>query len=133
MSQEKKTDIALLLLRLYVGFAMFYGHGLRKFNKLFGDEEITFADPFGIGPAPSLALAVFAEVLCSVLIAFGLFTRLSTIPLIITMLVAWLFVHFSDPFGDQELPVFYLISYIVLFLQGPGWYSLDSLMNRKQL
>ena len=35
---------------------MFYGHGLRKFNKLFGDEEITFADPFGLGPVPSLAL-----------------------------------------------------------------------------
>jgi putative oxidoreductase len=48
------------------------------------------------------------------------------------MLVAWLMVHISDPFGDQELPVFYLVSYVVLFLQGAGWYSLDSLMNRKQ-
>ena len=132
MSQEKKVDISLLLLRLYVGFAMFYGHGLRKFNKLLGDEEITFADPFGIGPAPSLALAVFAEVFCSFLIVLGLFTRLATIPLIITMLVAWLMVHSGDPFGDQELPVFYLVSYIVLFLQGSGWYSLDALMNRKQ-
>jgi putative oxidoreductase len=132
MSQEKKVDISLLILRLYVGFAMFYGHGLRKFYKLFGAEEITFADPFGIGPAPSLALAVFAEVFCSVFIVLGLFTRWSTIPLIITMLVAWLMVHSGDPFGDQELPVFYLVSYIVLFLQGSGWYSLDSLMNRKQ-
>ncbi|MFN9381471.1 MAG: DoxX family protein [Bacteroidota bacterium] len=132
MSQEKKTDLALLLLRLYVGFAMFYGHGLRKFNKLFGDEEINFADPFGLGPVPSLALAVFAEVFCSILIMLGLFTRLSAIPLIITMLVAWLMVHISDPFGDMELPVFYLVSYVVLFLQGAGWYSLDSLMNRKQ-
>lgn len=132
MSQEKKVDISLLLFRLYVGFAMFYGHGLRKFNKLIGDEDITFADPFGIGPAPSLALAVFAEVFCSFLIVLGLFTRLATIPLIITMLVAWLMVHSGDPFGDQELPVFYLVSYIVIFLQGSGWYSLDALMNRKQ-
>ncbi len=81
---------------------------------------------------PSLALAVFAEVFCSILIMLGLFTRLSAIPLIITMLVAWLMVHISDPFGDMELPVFYLVSYVVLFLQGAGWYSLDSLMNRKQ-
>jgi len=132
MFQEKKVDISLLLFRLYVGFAMFYGHGLRKFNKLIGDEDITFADPFGIGPAPSLALVVFAEVFCSFLIVLGLFTRLATIPLIITMLVAWLMVHSGDPFGDQELPVFYLVSYIVIFLQGSGWYSLDSLMNRKQ-
>ena len=43
----------------------------------------------------------------------GLFTRLSAIPLIITMLVAWLMVHISDPFGDMELPVFYLVSYVV--------------------
>lgn len=75
-------------------------------DKLFGGEEITFADPFGLGPAPSLALAVFAEVFCSILIMLGIFTRLSVIPLIITMLVAWLMVHISDPFGDQELPVF---------------------------
>jgi len=61
-----------------------------------------------------------------------LFTRLSTVPLIITMLVAWLMVHLKVPFGDQELPVFYLVSYIVILLQGPGWYSFDSLMNRKQ-
>jgi len=132
MSQDKKTDISLLLLRLYVGFAMFYGHGLRKIMKLIGDEEIRFADPFGIGPFASLVLVVFAEVLCSVFIAIGLFTRLSTVPLIITMLVAWLMVHLKDPFGDQELPVFYLVSYIVILLQGPGWYSFDSLMNRKQ-
>jgi putative oxidoreductase len=79
-----------------------------------------------------LALAVFAEVFCSILIMLGLFTRLSAIPLIITMLVAWLMVHISDPFGDQELAVFYLVSYVVLFLQGAGWYSIDSLMNRKQ-
>jgi putative oxidoreductase len=125
MTQEKKTDISLLILRLYVGFAMFYGHG-------FGEEEITFADPFGIGASASLALAVFAEVLCSVLVAVGLFTRLSTIPLMITMLVAWTFVHWGDPFGDQELPIFYLVAYVVLFLQGPGWYSIDSLMNRRQ-
>lgn len=132
MSHEKKVDISLLLFRLYVGFAMFYGHGLRKFNKLIGDEDIAFADPFGIGPVPSLALAVFAEAFCSFLIVLGLFTRWATIPLVITMLVAWLMVHSGDPFGDQELPVFYLVSYIVIFLQGPGWYSLDSLMNRKQ-
>lgn len=132
MTQEKKTDLALLLLRLYVGFAMFYGHGLRKMDILFGGEEITFADPFGLGPAASLALATFAEVFCSILIILGLFTRLSAIPLIITMLVAWLMVHISDPFGDMELAIFYLVSYVVLFLQGAGWYSLDSLMNRKQ-
>lgn len=40
MTQEKKTDIALLLLRLYVGFAMFYGHGLRKMDKLFGERKL---------------------------------------------------------------------------------------------
>lgn len=126
MNQTKKNDYALLLMRLVFGLSMVYGHGWRKFNRLIGSDEITFADPFGIGPAPSLALVVFAEVGCAVLVAIGLFTRLALVPLIITMLVAAFVAHWGDPFGDMEMALLYLTAYIALILTGPGWYSVDA-------
>lgn len=44
-------DAGLLILRLFMGFCMIYGHGWGKLMRLFGPDEITFADPFGLGPA----------------------------------------------------------------------------------
>jgi putative oxidoreductase len=126
MNQTQKTDWALLLMRLVFGLSMVFGHGLRKIDRLFGSEEIKFADPFGIGPVPSLALVVFAEVVCAVLLAIGLFTRLSLIPLIITMLVAAFYAHWADPFSDKEMSILYLTAYTALLLTGPGWFSVDA-------
>lgn len=122
-------SVSLLLLRLVAG-AFMLTHGDGKFIKLFGDEPISFADPLGIGEVPSLVLTVFAEVFCSVFIIFGLATRLSAIPLLITMLVAALVIHAGDGFGDQELPLFYAAVYLVLIISGPGKYSLDNQLHK---
>ena len=131
MLQEKKGDIALLLLRLAFGGAMIYGHGWGKFMRFFGEDPIKFADPFGIGIIPSLSLATFAEVLCAILIIFGAFTRWATIPLIVTMAVALFYVHIGDPFGRQEKALLYLVAYISLFLTGAGAYSVDAKWLKK--
>ncbi len=95
-------DFGLLVLRISFGFCMIYGHGWGKFTRLFGSEEINFADPFGLGPVASLAMAAFAEVICSLLVMAGLFTRLAVIPLVITMITALFTAHIDDPFGQQE-------------------------------
>lgn len=128
---SKTTDIALLLLRVVFGSFMIYGHGWGKLLRLFGDEPIKFADPFGLGAAPSLALAVFAEVLCSLLIMAGAFTRLATIPLIITMLVAAFIANAGSPFGDKELALVYLFAFATIAIAGPGWYSVDAQVRKK--
>ena len=124
-------DIAMLLLRLTFGGLMLLNHGWGKMMKLFADDPIKFADPIGIGMAPSLALTVFAEALCAFLIVIGLGTRLATIPLIITMLVAVFIIHWADPFGDKEMALLYLIPYLAILLLGPGKISLDSMIKPK--
>ncbi len=131
MAIKNSVDIALLLLRLTFGGLMIYGHGWGKMLRLFGDGEIRFADPFGLGPVASLALAVFAEVLCAFLITIGLFTRWAVIPLIVTMLVAFLVVHIDDPFNKMEKALLYLIPYVAIWLAGPGKYSIDQLFLKK--
>jgi len=110
---------------------MIYGHGWAKFTKLFGDAPIQFPDPIGLGPEFSFALVALAEFICAGLIVIGLFTRYASIPFIITMLVAVLLIHGGDGFADKELALLYLIGSGVIFLMGPGQYSLDAYMSKK--
>lgn len=123
-------DINALILRLVLGFSMFYAHGLGKWSALFGSGEIQFPDPLGVGVTLSLSLAVFAEVICALLIVLGLFTRLALIPLIITMGVAAFIFHSGDPFGKIELPMIYFFGYIAIIFIGPGRFSLDHYIKR---
>jgi putative oxidoreductase len=97
-----------------------------------GPDKIKFADPMGMGEFPSILLAVFAEAGCSVLIIAGLFTRAVAIPPAITMIVAACIVHASDPFAKKELPLLYLLIYLVILTLGAGKYSLDRLIQQKQ-
>ncbi|MDO6738917.1 DoxX family protein [Wenyingzhuangia sp. 2_MG-2023] len=124
------VNFALLIFRVSLGISMFWGHGLGKWNKLFSGGEIKFFDPIGLGSTAALGLAVFAEVICSILLILGLLTRLALIPLIVTMSVALFLVHISDSFGTQEKSILYLTGYVVLFITGSGRYSLDGLLKR---
>lgn len=106
-------------------------HGIGKFEQLFSGEPIQFADPMGVGATASLVLAVFSEVFCSIFIIFGFATRLSALPLLITMLVAAFVVHLNDGFGKQELPILYAMVYLVISIAGAGKLSVDNLLHKK--
>lgn len=128
--KQNHLDVWLLLVRAIVaGFML--THGLPKFYKLMAGGEIQFREIFGMSAALSLSLAVFAEVICSTFIFIGLATRLASIPLIITMLVAAFIAHGSDPFNKKELPLLYCAIYILLLILGAGRYSLDHLLTKQ--
>ena len=118
------TDLGLLFIRLASGGMMAYSHGWGKLQKMLGGD-MSFADPIGMGEEASLVLTVFAEFVCGILVALGLFTRAALIPLIITMVVAVFIIHAEDPFSKQEFGLLYLVPYLTLFLAGPGKLSLD--------
>lgn len=129
---SKSTDVALLVVRVTVASLML-AHGLPKLEMLTSGDPSQFPAVFGLSAATSLALAVFAEVVCSVLILVGLGTRLASIPLIITMLVAAFYIHGADPFAKKELAILYLIPYVTLLLTGSGKYALDHLLRPRLL
>ena len=130
-AREEYVNLLLLIMRLSIAVFMLT-HGWPKFSRLLEGGEIQFGDPIGLGPAVSLILVVFAEFLCSVLIGIGLGTRLATIPLMTTMIVAAFVAHSSDPFGRKEVALLYLIYYITLFVLGSGKYSIDYLLTRRK-
>jgi putative oxidoreductase len=126
---EKYGHIALLVFRVIAaGFML--THGIPKLQRLLSGEEIKFADPYGLGPATSFVLVIFAEFLCSILVSLGLLTRLAVIPLMITMSTAVIFAHADDPFGVKEKPLLFLLIFALLFVFGSGRYSIDRVLER---
>lgn len=128
----KFQDLGLLLVRLLSG-GMMLTHGLPKIDRLMGEGPVKFADPFGLGPEISLVLVLFAEVACSILVMIGLKTRLATLPLMFTMLVAAFYIHGADPFGEKELPLLFFTVFGSILISGAGRYSVDWVMEGKIL
>ncbi len=124
------ANASLLVLRIGLA-ALMLTHGLPKLMMLLGSGPIQFPPALGLSSEATLLLAVCAEVLCTVFVLAGLATRLAVIPLMITMLVAALIIHGSDPFTKQEPALLYLLICTTLLIGGSGKYSLDYvLLNR---
>jgi len=123
-------DFGLLLLRVLFGSMMLFSHGLSKISK-FEQLSTTFPDPLALGSKASLILAIFAEVVCSILLILGLKTRLAAMPLLITMLVAAFIVHAADPWQKQEFGLLYGVTFLALIFTGGGRFSLDQIIYRK--
>jgi len=126
------ASLSLLILRIVFGGFMLLGHGLPKLMS-FGEKAAGFPDPLGVGPQTSMALAVFAEFFCAVLVTAGLLTRAALVPLMVTMAVAAFMVHGPHPwFGappSKEMALLFLGAYAALFAAGPGKFSVDQMIR----
>jgi putative oxidoreductase len=121
-------NLSLFILRFGFGLLMI-PHGYNKMIH-FSDRSSNFMDFLGLGSAVSLALVIFAEFFCALFVAIGLFTRLTVIPLVITMGVAVFKAHDADIFGDGERGMLFLIAAVVIMLAGPGKASVDGIMGK---
>ncbi|WP_080240469.1 DoxX family protein [Spirosoma rigui] len=122
-------DLAALLLRVGFGFMMSVNHGYVKLMH-FHEWKTDFTSFMGLDGSLSLALAIFAELVCSIMLVLGLFTRLALVPLLITMVVIFQ-AHKWDLLGEGELATSFLIGYLAILAAGPGRYSLDSLLEKR--
>lgn len=133
---ENLQSIFLLLIRLVWGGLFFQG-GMGKFGKI--ESVSNFFEKLGIPFALQNAYFVASvETIGGALLILGLATRLATLPLIATMVVAYLTAHkdavqaaFTDPglFFSQD-PFTYLFVCLVLFIFGAGRISLDYIIER---
>lgn len=124
-SKPDGTAMSLLILALRIVFGiLLMSHGVQKWAN-FSAMSDSFPDPLGIGSQLSLILAIFGEMVCSIAFIFGFLYRLAMIPMIFTMCMAFFVIHANDPFATKELAFVYLVVFILLYITGPGKYSLD--------
>jgi putative oxidoreductase len=128
-------DFGLLIIRLIIGVLMaFYGY-----EKLMGFDAMAASDFWaknvnflGMTGKIPLALTIFAELVCSVLLIVGLFSRFSLLVLMFCMAYIFLVifplsivskgdngVEFNDAFT-------YFMIYLGLYFTGVGKYSVDA-------
>lgn len=119
------TAMSLLILALRILFGLLLmSHGVQKWANFNAMSE-SFPDPLGIGSQLSLILAIFGEMVCSIAFIFGFLYRLAMIPMIFTMCVAFFIIHGTDPFSVKEPAFIYLVVFVLLYITGPGKFSLD--------
>lgn len=127
------SSFPLFAIRLVLAYG-FWGPATMKLKDIGSIAE--WFGSLGI-PAPYLNayLAAGTEIAGVFLLIFGLGTRLISLPLIITMLVAIRTVHWGNGFeaGNNgfEIPLYYIIMLFVLIFSGPGKWSLDQLISKK--
>lgn len=113
------VDWALLFQRLAGSLLLLQVHGLPKLMH-FNAQLQLIEDPFGLGAGLTLCLAIFAEVICPLLIMLGLCTRLACLPIVFLLLVALLVVHPQWSLGEGQFGWLLVILFTTLTIAGPG-------------
>jgi len=127
-------DFAVLILRIALG-TMFMAHGLQKAFGLLGGPGIEkFSGMLsGLGFHPALYwayLAAYTELIAGLFVVLGLFTRASSLALLILITVAAVKVHLAKGFflssGGFEYNYIIAAVCLALILSGPGKFALNS-------
>jgi len=124
----KGISLLILIMRVIFG-VLFFTHGLDKMMN-FNELVQNYPSIIGLGSYMTLMVTIFCEFCCSLFLISGLLVRIMTIPMIIAMGVAFFDVH-DAMMPEGELALIYFIMFIVLFVTGPGRFSIDYLIDSK--
>ena len=126
--RDRVISLLILALRLFFGI-LFFSHGL---DKMINFNELSYAYPsvLGFGSYMTLMLSIFSEFACSIFLIAGLLVRITVIPMIAAMAVAFFDIH-DVMFPEGELSLIYLVLFVILYITGPGRYSFDYLIDMK--
>lgn len=125
---ELGFNCGILLMRIVFGFYMM----MSGYDKLvhFAEKKASFMDFLGMGSTTSLVLVVFAEFFCAMFVMIGLFTRLSSIPVVICMSVALFKAHHGDVMNTGAHAAMFLAVFLTILIVGPGKFSVDGFSGK---
>ena len=124
----KVSSLLILVVRVVFG-VLFFMHGVDKMMN-FNTLVVGYPSVLGFGSYTTLMVTIFCEFCCSLFLIAGLLVRIMTIPMIVAMGVAFFDIH-DAIMAEGELSLIYFIIFILLFLSGPGRYSLDFVIDRR--
>ena len=121
-------EIAPLLLRLFLAFVLIYG---TLDNVVSHERMIEFRDFLAKNGFPmpmfSAHLSAYGQFIAGILLALGLFTRLTSIVVIINFIAALAMVHVGLPFNANIAPMAMLVGGIFFLIYCAPAYSLDAI------
>ena len=121
-------NVGMLILRVVLGLLL-ASHGYAKLIK-FSSLRYRFMNFMHLGSTTSLSLVIFAELICSIFLILGLFTRLASVFIIITMFVVVFLASHGNIFDQGERGAIYLAATIMILLCGPGKISVDGIIGK---
>lgn len=119
MNESKQQDLGLLFLRGSGALFLLWVHGLPKLLN-YSEQLKLIEDPFHLGAHVTLLLAIFAEVLCPLLIIAGVLVRLACLPILAVLLIAMLVVHPEWTLLEGQFGWLLLIIFSSVLIAGPG-------------
>jgi putative oxidoreductase len=123
MKRFESADLALLFLRVSASLLVLFVHGLPKALHVRAQLGV-IEDPLHLGGAFTLAFAIFAEVVCPVLMMLGVFTRLAAMPILVVTAVALTLVHPDWTLEQGQFAWMLLILFGTVAIGGAGRYRL---------
>ena len=124
LRDERVQDWGLLFLRGSASLFLLWVQGLPKLLDYSAQLHV-IEDPFHLGANLTLMLAIFAEVLCPLLIIVGLLVRLACLPILCVLLVAMVVVHPQWSLEEGQFGWLLLILFTSIFIAGPGRLALN--------
>lgn len=129
--ESTSANLGLLILRVFTGLSLAFGHGINKLppSERFveGVADLGFPAPAFFGWAAGVS-----EFFGGLLLALGLLTRPSAFFIFITMMVAAFVRHAPDPFSVKEKALLFAIVALALVLIGAGKYALDAALGKRR-
>ncbi|MBB6290129.1 MULTISPECIES: DoxX family protein [unclassified Pseudomonas] len=119
MNESRHQDLGLLFLRGSGALFLLWVHGLPKLLN-YSEQLKLIEDPFHLGAHITLLLAIFAEVLCPLLIIAGVLVRLACLPILAVLLIAMVVVHPEWTLLEGQFGWLLLIIFTTLLISGPG-------------
>jgi len=127
-------DLSLTALRIFLGLAMAFGHGLGKlppaegFVGFIGSIKLFGAIPLPLPELQAWMAAIF-EFGGGLLLAAGLLTRFGALTFLATMTVAAFGAHWADPVWgadpSKEMALLFFFGALPFLFYGSGRFSID--------
>ncbi|MEK6346522.1 MAG: DoxX family protein [Burkholderia sp.] len=117
------ADAALLFLRVAASLLVLAAHGMPKLLHVHAQLAL-IEDPLHLGAPLTLGFAIFAEVLCPLLMIAGVFTRLAALPILAVTAVALALVHPDWTLEQGQFAWMLLILFGTVAIGGPGRYRI---------
>ncbi len=119
------------IMRIVIGIFLIY-HGWEIFDKeIIAAYTGWLVDMHFPSPAFFAYLGKSTELAGGILLTLGLLTRFITLPLMCVMLFITFVLGHGKIFYDDQYPFLFFLFYFLFFFTGPGKWSLDALVFKR--